>query len=154
MRDWRKFLPASFKGFRFETKSTAQTGARAIPVHEYVRSESHDTEDMGRKAGKLSVTAYLASDTVDAEATAFFTICTSPGAGLLTVPDHPPGMYRCTEVKRSQDNDTMGKIAFELSFVEAGGGGSFVLPQFDLMAASSASALSGLARGIMQGFNR
>ena len=154
MRDWRDFLPASFRGFPFEVEREDATGGRHVAVHEYVRAESHDTEDLGRKATRWSVTAYLASDLVDAEATALFSICTQPGAGLLVLPWIEPTFCRCVEVKRSSASDTMGKVAFDLTFVEAGGALPTVTQLFDLMAASAASALSGLVRPILQGFSR
>lgn len=154
MRDWRTFVPASFKGLRFEVESDSGTGGRNVAVHEYVRAEFHDTEDLGVKATKWTVTAYIASDTVDIEATSVFATCTAPGAGLLVLPWIQPALYRCTEVKRSSAKDTMGKIAFEMSFVAAGGSGASVTPMFDLRAASLASGLQGLVRPVMNAFNR
>ena len=154
MRDPRPLLKASFKGMAFEVDKESAEGGRYVPVHEYVRSEEHDTEDTGRKAMTASVTAYLASDLVDAEATALFAVCNGPDPGLLLVPGIPPGMYRCTKVKRSSGKDEMGKVAFDLDFVTAGGGGDFVQTLFDLSAAAAASVLSTLVRPVLQVLQR
>lgn len=150
MRDHRPLLPGSYKGFPFQVDKEAGEGGRYVPVHEYVRSEDFDTEDTGRKAPTFSVTAYLASDAVDSEATALFSICTSPGAGMLDLPGVAPGLCRCTKVKRSSEKDRMGLVAFDLEFVAAGGGGDFVSTLFDLATASAAGALSALVKPALE----
>lgn len=150
MRDPRPLLPGSYKGFPFHVDKESAEGGRYVPVHEYVRSEDFDTEDTGRKAPTYSVTAYLASDAVDAEATALFSICTSPGAGMLAVPGVAPGLCRCTKVKRATEKDRLGYVAFDLEFVAAGGGGDFVSTLFDLATASAAGALSALVKPALE----
>ncbi|MBN9453260.1 MAG: DNA circularization N-terminal domain-containing protein [Bosea sp.] len=154
MRDFRPLLPGSFKGFPFQVDKETAEGGRCVPVHEYVRSEDFDTEDTGQKAPTFSVTAYLASDDVDAEATALFAVCSGPGAGLLVVDGIAPTLARCTKVKRSGDKDRMGLIAFDLEFVAAGGQGNFVSTLFDLATASAAGALASLVRPALQAIRR
>lgn len=154
MRDFRDFQPASFKGFPFEVDKDHAEGGRYVPVHEYVRSEDFDTEDTGRKATTCGVTAYLASDAVDDEASALFSICTSPGAGVLVLPDSEPGWWRCTKVKRSSDKDKLGYVSFDLEFTAAGGDGVFVETLFDLAAAAAATALAGVVRAALEAVRR
>lgn len=154
MRDPRPLLKASFKGMTFEVEKESAEAGRYVPVHEYVRSEDFDTEDTGRKATTASVTAYLASDQVDAEASALFAVCGAADPGMLLVPGIPPGLYRCTKVKRSGDKDKLGLVAFDLEFVAAGGGGDFVATLFDLAAASAATALSTLVRPALEALRR
>lgn len=144
MRDWRDLQEGSFKGLRFLVESESVSGGRAVAVHEYVRAERHDAEDMGRKAAKASVTAYVASDSVDAEATQIFRACASPGAGMLRLPYGRSAMAICSSVKRSSAKDKLGLIAFDLEFVTTGAGGQpSVSRLFDLQAAASAAALAG-----------
>lgn len=154
MRDHRPLLKASFKGMTFEVDKESAEGGRYVPVHEYVRSEDFDTEDTGRKAPTGSITAYLASDTVDAEASALFAVCSAEGAGMLLVPGIPPGLYRCTKVKRSSEKDKLGLIAFDLEFVAAGGGGDFVATLFDLSTAAAASVLTALVKPALEAIRR
>jgi prophage DNA circulation protein len=154
MRDPRPLLKASFKGLEFEVEKESAEAGRYVPVHEYVRSEDFDTEDTGRKAPTVSITAYLASDLVDAEASALFSVCAAPGAGLLLVPGIPAGSYRCCKVKRSSEKDRQGLVAFDLDFVAAGGGGDFVSTLFDLSTAAAATALSALVRPALEALRR
>lgn len=154
MRDPRPLLKASFKGLEFEVEKESAEAGRYVPTHEYVRSDDFDTEDTGIKVPTASVTAYLASDQVDAEAGALFAVCGQEGAGMLLVPGIPTGLYRCTKVKRSSDKDKLGLVAFDLEFVAAGGSGDFVSMLFDLSAAAAATALSGLVRPALEALRR
>ena len=154
MRDFRDLLPGSFRGLRFHVDKEEVEGGRHVATHEYVRAESHDTEDLGKRAATAKVTAYLASDVVDAEASALFSACSAEGPGFLTLPAVTTGLFRCSKVKRSSEKDKLGLIAFELEFVAAGGGGSFVETLFDLAASSAAGVLGGLVAPALRALAR
>src|SRR3712207_727954 len=88
MRDWTKTLrPASFRGVPFHVESEGLAGGgRHVAVHEYVRSEEIQTEDMGRKATRYRVTAYIANEIADMHAAALVAALTQPGPGMLMLP--------------------------------------------------------------------
>lgn len=128
MRDWTKtLLPASFKGVPFFIeKESVSEGGRHVVVHEYVRSERHDTEDMGRKPRKFQVTAYLASDGADAQAQALLMVTSSKGPGPLVLPVLGVQFVSCTgPIRSSSDKSKLGYVGFEMEFVEAMAGFSF-----------------------------
>lgn len=130
MRNWPQTQPgASFRGFPFEVEKEGVIGAgRRVAVHDYAKAETHDTEDTGRKARRFRVTAYLASDTVDAELAALVEVCSTPGVGTLILPTHPPQQVRCTDCTTAADKDKMGYVAVDLEFIEARGAGGGLGP--------------------------
>ena len=139
MRDWIATLaPASFRGVAFHIETHGAEGGRRIVTHEYVRAEFHDTEDMGRKASSWKVTAYVSGDNADALADGLFAACTTPGPAPLVLPAGSPGLVRCTSVRRQFSKDKLGWLALDLEFVEAGGGGQFVVALGDVLAAAAA----------------
>jgi prophage DNA circulation protein len=150
MRDWIGTLaPASYRGFAFHVATTTLEGGRQVPVHEYVASERHDTEDLGRKASKAKVKAYLASDAADAESRTFFRVLTSPGTGLLVLPYREPFTARCVSVSTTDDDKRLGWVGFDLEFVDAGGGTSGIVRLADIEAAAVASGFAAAIRSAL-----
>ncbi|GJD65177.1 DNA circularization N-terminal domain-containing protein [Methylobacterium frigidaeris] len=149
MRDWRQSLmPASFRGARFlvEKDELGKVG-RSIVRHRYVKSETHATEDMGRLVREYRITAYLASDTADAEKTALITACGRAGVGTLVLPLQGSDQVRCEGCSTATHKDRLGYIALELEFVEAGqDGGGF--PALALGDRIVESALDGLGSAV------
>lgn len=146
-RDWTKtLLPASFKGFPFRVEVEGnEQGGRRVVTHEYVRGESHDTEDMGRRAQVFTVRAYLASDAADADREAFMSLLSSRGPGMLVLPVHGARMVNCTEVRSSAEKTKLGYVGFDLRFVEArASSGAPILSAFDRIAFGAAGSLSAI----------
>lgn len=154
MRDFREFLPASFRGVPFHVDKDNDESGRYVATHEYVRAETFDTEDMGIKAPTFSVTGYVASDAVEIESAALRSAGNTPGTGLLILPGIPPALCRCTKIKRAREKDRMGLVAFDMEFAAAGGEGAFVTTLFDLATASAAGALASLVRPALQAIRR
>lgn len=125
MRNWPKTIPgASFKGFPFQVEDEGiADGGRLVALHPYAKSEDHGTEDMGRKAMPFHVTAYIVGDDADTQAAAFVRVCSSPGAGLLVLPiTEVDQAVRCIGISTNNRKSEMGKVAFDLKFIEAGSG--------------------------------
>jgi prophage DNA circulation protein len=57
---WRlKLRPASFKGVVFFVEVDAKAGGRRIALHEYPKRDIPYAEDMGRRAKRFAITAYV-----------------------------------------------------------------------------------------------
>ncbi|WP_457091398.1 DNA circularization N-terminal domain-containing protein [Microvirga sp. P5_D2] len=155
MRDWTQTLrAASFRGVPFHVETEGLTAGRHVAVHEYVRSEEVWSEDMGRKATRYRVTAYIANDLVDVHGAALVAALTQPGSGMLMLP-----MLGLVDVMISGDvstnhsKDRLGYVGFDFEAVEAGGASLFPsLPLGDRLAAAAAASIAGIARTYLGGF--
>lgn len=128
-----KMREASFRGIQFFVESDDISGyGRHAPKHEYVASEAHSTEDLGKKTGTIKVQGYVASDTAYDDARAVFEACNAPGSGTLVLPEGDVFQVRCINVSRKADKKKIGFVAFDFEFVEAGGApGPATTPLFD-----------------------
>jgi prophage DNA circulation protein len=112
--------PASFRGVPFFVMNDEETGGRRLVVHEFPGRDDPFVEDLGAKARKYAVTAYLASEDATGQASALTAIATQRGAGSLVLPTHGPVQVRAEEFKRSRERDKLGYIAYTLSCVQEG----------------------------------
>ncbi|GJE54583.1 DNA circularization N-terminal domain-containing protein [Methylobacterium thuringiense] len=112
--------PASFRGVPFYVMNDEEGGGRRLVIHEFPGRDDPFVEDLGAKARKYEVTAYLASMSAAGEAAALTAICTRRGAGLLVLPTHGPILVRAEDFKRSRERDKLGYIAYTLSCVQEG----------------------------------
>lgn len=155
MRDWTKTLrSASFRGVPFQVESEGLTAGRHIATHEFVRSEEVLSEDMGRKARRYRVTAYIANDLADLHGAALVAALTQPGAGTLVLPMLGPVEVMISgDISTSHEKARLGYIGFEFEAVEAGSGSLFPsLPLGNRLAAATAATIGGLARTFLGGF--
>ncbi len=122
VRDWTKTLQdASFKGFFFRVdREGLDDGGRYVALHPFVKAEAHATEDLGRKARRYDVAAYVVGNLADARAQDLVEICSSPGAGLLVLPMTGAVMARCIGCATNNEKDKLGYVGFSLQFIEAG----------------------------------
>lgn len=120
-RDWLATLwRASFKGVSFWVERDAEIPGRRIAVHRFPMRDTPYLEDMGEDVRRFSVTAYVASDTADTEATALVAAIAAKGAGTLVLPTHGPLTVRALPGRRDRSKDSHGYIAFELEFIREG----------------------------------
>jgi prophage DNA circulation protein len=122
-RDWR-WRKASFDGAQFYVDASELPGGRRLVVHEYPGSEKHDVEDMGRKAGVFSITAYFVSETSDADSAALRARLELPGAGLLSIPMFGSRRVRAHQWTPSWSKQALNFVGFHISFVEEGTAGA------------------------------
>lgn len=148
MRDWTKLRPAYFRGIFFRVDDDGPDVGRRVAVHEISGGEMPVTEDMGRRAEPMLVSAYVAGDDADAAALRLEAACRMPGPGLLVLPIDPPRMMHCLSCRRDRRKDRNGLIKLRLEFVEAGHGGAGLSSPigalrtvFDAGAAAAARAL-------------
>ena len=120
-RDWLATLwAASYKGYPFYVERDGESGGRRIVIHEFPKRDDPFLEDLGEGPRNFEATAYVASGTADAEASAFVAILASQGAGLLVLPTHGPRLVRCLTFDREWSKDRLGYIAFRLRFCREG----------------------------------
>lgn len=119
-RDWPRTLrPASYRGVGFFVESDDIETGRRLEVHEFPHADAPYVEDLGRKANKINVTAYVLSDNADGEAKALLRACDAGGAALLSLPIERLTAH-CESCRRSFSKDKLGYIAFSLAFVRDG----------------------------------
>ena len=58
-KTWENLRPASFRGVAFEVESHSESGGRRIELHEYPLRDTPYAEDLGKKAGKWQIEAFL-----------------------------------------------------------------------------------------------
>jgi len=154
MRDWTKTLrPASFRGVPFHVETEGLVAGRHVAVHEYVRSEEIQTEDMGRKAKRYRITAYIANDMADVQGAALVAALTSPGPGMLMLPMLGPVEVRISgDVSTNHSKDRLGYVGFDFEAVEAGASSAFPsLALGDRLAGAAAGLLGGAANSMLSG---
>lgn len=58
-KTWENLRPASFRGVAFEVGSHSESGGRRVELHEYPLRDTPYAEDLGKKAGKWQIEAFL-----------------------------------------------------------------------------------------------
>lgn len=120
-KDWLQSLfSASFRGVPFWVEKDEEEGGRRLVVHEFPMRDDPFVEDLGELKRTFSLTAYVASESADAESSAVVMACQSRGAAVLVLPMQGPVTVQCESVKRSRERDKHGYVAFELKFVRDG----------------------------------
>jgi prophage DNA circulation protein len=153
MRNWPKTVPgASFRGFPFNLdKQDLSDAGRYVALHPFAKAETHATEDMGRKARKYRVSAYIVGDDADSRSQAFVEVCSTAGPALLVLPMTAPVLVRCTGCSTSSERTKQGFSAFDLEFVEAGAdaGGFPAISLGDRIAESVLDTLGGVVDDVL-----
>lgn len=138
--DWATRLPqGSYRGVPFWFEQDGREGGRRLAVHEFPLAEEPLVEDLGKRAARHRLTAYVNSQF---QAAALWNACTAPGLGILVSPTHGFVSARCEQVNAGQELDKLGRIAFQIVFVVDG----LSLDAFSLV--DAASSLLGLVDGV------
>ena len=156
MVDWPSTLRrASWRGVPFFVESDDLEVGRRLVVHEFPNRDRPFVEDLGEKAIKYSINAYLASDNLLGQSRALIGACRTRGPGTLVLPVEGSQLVRCNSCRRSHERDRMGYIAYQLEFVEAGVGLSATpyLLTGRLVGSLVNGAITSLTNGFLQGFN-
>ena len=146
LRDWiRTIGRASFKGQPFFVDRVGEDGGRGLVIHKFPNRDQPYIEDLGEEPRTFSVTAYLHGNDVDAVGAAFTELMASRGPGLLTLPVRAAVMVRAHTVKRADEKDKLGYIAFDCQFVREGAAFALVsLPALLNAAYGGIDAVAGL----------
>lgn len=110
---------ASYRGASFFVETDQITTGRRLVVHEFPNKDIPYVEDLGRKANRISVTAYVVGDNVGAAEGALRRACDAGGPARLNLP-MARAIVHCEECSRDYKKDKLGYIAFTLKFVVEG----------------------------------
>lgn len=113
-------IPASFRGMPFHIDVGAKVSGRRNVVHEYPKRDDPYTEDMGRRARKFQISAYVIGSFYVLEAEALTTALEIEGPGTLIHPTMGPMQVVCDGYSRTESREEGGMARFDIQFVEAG----------------------------------
>lgn len=131
MRNWSSALwPASWNGFPFYVETEGRPAMRRIVAHELPMCDTPFLQDLGQGARKLTVDAYLASDTADLDALALEALLTEGGSGQLVLPTGGPIMARPLEWHPQYKLSQHGMMGFTITFYEDLGGSAVSIGDF------------------------
>ncbi|WP_407529439.1 DNA circularization N-terminal domain-containing protein [Methylobacterium oryzisoli] len=117
---WRDSLrPASFRGVVFQIQASTKGGGRRGITHEFPKRDEPLDEDLGRRARRRTVTAYLIGDDYDAQADELEEALEQEGPGLLVHPTMGQMQARPDTWARTEHKDQLRYCVFEMVFVEA-----------------------------------
>jgi prophage DNA circulation protein len=114
-------IPASFRGVPFAVLDIAISTGRRVSVHEYPFRDTPWAEDLGKRARRISFSAFVIGDDVDFQAANLLNACEASGPGMLVHPAYGAAMWQFDEpVSTIQRWDKGRYVEFKLSFVEPG----------------------------------
>lgn len=118
---WKhRFLPGSFRGVNFYVEAhDAEAGRRNVP-HQYPKRNDPFTEDMGRRARRFSVFAYVVGEDYDLQRDALVDACEEDGPGRLVHPYLGTHEVICDLCVCTEARDETRMARFTLIFVERG----------------------------------
>jgi hypothetical protein len=99
-----------------------------VQTNEYPQRDIPFSEDLGRKARTLKISAFVAGDDVFERRDRLIKACEEPGPGTLVHPTLGTLTVNCTGVSLSESREAGGSARLELSFVEAGDDGGAPYP--------------------------
>ena len=118
---WRENLrTASFKGIEFFVEDHEAEVGRRLVVNEYPYRDKPYTEDMGRKARRYIVQAYIIGDEYMTARDELFDAIEVGGAGTLIHPYLGSREVICENARARESKNEGGFVVFSLTFVEAG----------------------------------
>lgn len=121
MRNWPQTLwRASFKGLQFWVDRDQETGGRRIVKHQFPMRDPPFLEDLGEDLREFDITAYLASETADSEASALSEACATRGLGALVLPLQGSVTVQGISFSRDFEKSRLGYVAFNLKCTRAG----------------------------------
>ena len=113
--------PASFRGVSFKVSEDEATIGRRAVTHEFPQRDIPYTEDMGRKARRYSVSAYVIGDNFMAQRDRLLSALEAGGPGTLIHPFYGTLTVNVDgEVKCRHSRDNGGMCEISLQFVESG----------------------------------
>ena len=118
---WRQSLvPGSFRGAQFHVEMTYKSSGRRNAVHEYPKRDDPYTEDMGRRAKRFQITAYVIGSNYQAARDALIAACEAEGPAMLVHPTMGMMMSLCDTYHCHETRQEGGMARIEMMMVEAG----------------------------------
>lgn len=122
MDTWRfSIQPASFRSVPFKVAEDEATFGRRAVTHEYPLRDMPYTEDMGRKARRYSVSAYVIGNDFMAQRDRLLDALEQGGSGTLIHPFYGSLTVNVDgDIKLRHSRDNGGMCEISLQFVESG----------------------------------
>lgn len=118
---WRAALaPASFGGAEFHVEADTQISGRRVAVHEFPKQDTPWAEDMGRRARRWTIDAYLISPTYIDRRDALIQALETEDAQTLVHPLLGEVQAICENYSVTETREDGGFCRFTMAFVEAG----------------------------------
>jgi prophage DNA circulation protein len=108
--------PASFRGVGFYVKNDKGAYGRRIVTHEYPMRDNPYNEDMGEKAQKFSVTAYVFGDNWISAKDAVIAAARAKGPAILQLPTEGSKLVVCNSLGVARNKDECGYFELTLEF--------------------------------------
>ncbi|AWN43170.1 DNA circularization N-terminal domain-containing protein [Methylobacterium durans] len=123
---WRARLrPASFRGAEFHVEVGTRAGGRRVALHEFAKRDDPYAEDMGRRAIRNAVTAYLVGPDYLDDRDILIESLDAEGPGLLIHPTLGEFDVVCDGFNAIERRERGGYVEIECTFIEVGSIGSY-----------------------------
>lgn len=144
---WRdRWQQASFRGAIFYCEHDARASGRRVAVHEYPKRDTPYSEDMGKRAVRHPISAYLVGPNYVGERDSLISALEREGPGMLIHPLLGQMQVICETYTVTETREKGGFCQFEMLFVEAGSdAGSSPTQSTSAAATQSASTASSSA---------
>lgn len=114
------YRQAQFRNAYFAVPSTSNTGGRRAVVHEFPNKDEPFVQDMGRKARRHNVEAYIVDEDYMDARDALIEALEKPGKGKLVHPYIGTLDVICLSYSFEEKQTEMGMVRFSMQFAEAG----------------------------------
>ena len=111
---------ASFRGVPFFVEEAGLEAGRRTQVHEYPQRDKPYSEDMGRAARSMSITAFVVGDDYIAQSERLLAALEQGGAGTLVHPWLGTMQVTVGVCRVSYSSGALGYVRFEIPCTEAG----------------------------------
>lgn len=116
----REFVGASFRGAPFFVEEESRSGGRRLVVHEFPFRDAPIVEDLGGRAKRYRMEAYLLGDNYLDARNALIAALEEPGAGILVHPEYADDLRVRAAGYTAQSSRRAAAIArVSLDFVES-----------------------------------
>jgi prophage DNA circulation protein len=119
---WRMRLqPASYNGVQFHVDVGARASGRRIALHEFPKKDKPYSEDMGRKARRFTIAAYVIGPDFEDQRDALIEQFEAEGNGRLVLPTSTDEKLVVVDgYSVTERRERGGYAEFAINFVEAG----------------------------------
>jgi len=116
----QNYRQASFRNIFFFVDRTEHEGGRRAAVHEFPKQDIPYTEDMGKRAKRFTIDAYVLGDDYFIDRNRLMEALEKEGQGKLIHPYLGTLIVVCTGYRLSETKDECRIAKFGIEFVEAG----------------------------------
>lgn len=118
---WRdRYQQGSFRGIPFQIESGDDERSQRVIAHEFPARDKPFIENLGKKANRFTVEAFLVGDDYLEQRDSLQNACTQGGSGKLIHPYYGTLTVHCDSIRARHDRNEMRMVRITMSFVEVG----------------------------------